>query len=235
MNWLEQRNIDFYWNSMESRLISEKLDLWIKISSKDQFDKISIVLKDNNLFDLSNTNFESISQNGEDFVIKKSNNWINIYWKNDNFISRVFRKYSNDFRLVWFISTWEQFQSLVWDEVYLQNDNNLADDLISRINQIRLETNLKLKKLKEQVFVDENYIVKKWDSLWKIVKEKYGLTDNRDIANAINSLVIYNKNIKKIKTDIAPPDGIRWDIIIEGKTIKIPHKLKVLGNDILRK
>ena len=138
MNWLEQRNIDFYWNSMESILISEKLDLWIKISSKDQFDKISIVLKDNNLFDLSNTNFESISQNGEDFVIKKSNNWINIYWKNDNFISRVFRKYSNDFRLVWFISTWEQFQSLVWDEVYLQNDNNLADDLISRINQIRL-------------------------------------------------------------------------------------------------
>ena len=48
-------------------------------------------------------------------------------------------------------------------------------------------------------------------------------------------MVIYNKNIKKIKTDIAPPDGIRWDIIIEGKTIKIPHKLKVLGNDILRK
>lgn len=235
MSWLEQRNIDFYWNSRESILLNDSLDRWIKITSKDQFDKISILLKENNLTDLSKNTFDSISTNWESFIIKKSNNWINIYWKNDNFISRNFRKYSNDFRLVGFISTWKQFQSLVWDDVYIQNENNLADDLISRINQIRLETSSKLKNLKEQVFIDEDYIVKKWDTLWKIVKEKYGLTDNRDIANAINSLVIYNKNMKKIKTDVAPPDGIRGDIIIEGKTIKIPHKLKVLGIDILRK
>ena len=232
MSELEQKNFDFNWKSRELRLLTDSLDKWIEITSKDQFDKISILLKENNLTDLSKNTFEYISTNWETFVIKKSNNWINIYWKNDNFISRNFRKYSNSFRLVWFISTWKQFQSLVWDEVYEQDENNLWEKLILQVDQIRKESQDRLQKLKEEVVEDESYVVKKRDTLWKIVKEKYWLTDNRDIANTVNSLVRYNSNIKKMKTDVAPPDGIRGDIIIEGKTIILPWELKVLWKTI---
>lgn len=233
MNWLEQRSIDFHWNSRESRLLNDSLDRWIEITSRDQFDKVSIIMKENNLFDLTTELYDSISKNWENFVIKKSNNRLDIYWKNDNFISRNFRRYSNPFRLIWFIESWKQFQKLLWDEVYIQDENNLAENLISQINQIRSETISRLKDLKEQVIVDEDYKIQKGDTLWKIVKERYWLDNNRDIANTINALVRYNKNIKK--TDVTPPDGIRWDIIIEGKTIKIPHKLKVMWKNYERK
>lgn len=217
MSELEQKNFDFNWKSRELRLLTDSLDKWIEITSKDQFDKISILLKENNLTDLSKNTFDSISPNWESFVIKKSNNWINIYWKNNNFITRNLRKYSNNFRLVWIITSWKQFQSLVWDEIYEQDENNLWERLISHVYQIRKESQDRLQKLKEEVIEDEIYKIQKGDTLWKIVKDKYWLTDNRDIANTINSLVRYNSNIKKMKTDVAPPDGIKWDLIIVWK------------------
>lgn len=232
MSELEQKNFDFNWKSRELRLLTDSLDKWIEITSKDQFDKISILLKENNLTDLSKNTFDSISPNWEFFVIKKSNNWINIYWKNNNFITRNLRKYSNNFRLVWIITSWKQFQSLVWDEVYEQDENNLWERLISHVDQIRKESQDRLQKLKEEVIEDEIYKIQKGDTLWKIVKDKYWLTDNRDIANTVNSLVRYNSNIKKMKTDVAPPDGIKWDLIIVWKTIILPWELKVLWKNI---
>lgn len=232
MSELEQKNFDFNWKSRELRLLTDSLDKWIEITSKDQFDKISILLKENNLTDLSKNTFDSISPNWESFVIKKSNNWINIYWKNNNFITRNLRKYSNNFRLVWIITSWKQFQSLVWDEVYEQDENNLWERLISHVDQIRKESQDRLQKLKEEVVEDEIYKIQKGDTLWKIVKDKYWLTDNRDIANTVNSLVRYNSNIKKMKTDVAPPDGIKWDLIIVWKTIILPWELKVLWKNI---
>ena len=232
MSELEQKNFDFNWKSRELRLLTDSLDKWIEINSKNQFDKISILLKENNLTDLSKNTFDSISPNWEFFVIKKSNNWINIYWKNNNFITRNLRKYSNNFRLVWIITSWKQFQSLVWDEVYEQDENNLWERLISHVDQIRKESQDRLQKLKEEVIEDEIYKIQKGDTLWKIVKDKYWLTDNRDIANTVNSLVRYNSNIKKMKTDVAPPDGIKWDLIIVWKTIILPWELKVLWKNI---
>ena len=232
MSELEQKNFDFNWKSRELRLLTDSLDKWIEINSKNQFDKISILLKENNLTDLSKNTFDSISPNWESFVIKKSNNWINIYWKNNNFITRNLRKYSNNFRLVWIITSWKQFQSLVWDEVYEQDENNLWERLISHVDQIRKESQDRLQKLKEEVVEDEIYKIQKGDTLWKIVKDKYWLTDNRDIANTVNSLVRYNSNIKKMKTDVAPPDGIKWDLIIVWKTIILPWELKVLWKNI---
>ena len=232
MSELEQKNFDFNWKSRELRLLTDSLDKWIEITSKDQFDKISVLLKENNLTDLSKNTFDSISLNWESFVIKKSNNWINIYWKNNNFITRNLRKYSNNFRLVWIITSWKQFQSLVWDEVYEQDENNLWERLISHVDQIRKESQDRLQKLKEEVVEDEIYKIQKGDTLWKIVKDKYWLTDNRDIANTVNSLVRYNSNIKKMKTDVAPPDGIKWDLIIVWKTIILPWELKVLWKNI---
>ena len=232
MSELEQKNFDFKWKSRELRLLTDSLDKWIEITSKDQFDKISVLLKENNLTDLSKNTFDSISLNWESFVIKKSNNWINIYWKNNNFITRNLRKYSNNFRLVWIITSWKQFQSLVWDEVYEQDENNLWERLISHVDQIRKESQDRLQKLKEEVVEDEIYKIQKGDTLWKIVKDKYWLTDNRDIANTVNSLVRYNSNIKKMKTDVAPPDGIKWDLIIVWKTIILPWELKVLWKNI---
>lgn len=232
MTWLEQKNFDFNWKSRELRLLTDSLDKWIEITSKDQFDKISILLKENNLTDLSKNTFDFISPNWESFVIKKSNNWINIYWKNNNFITRNLRKYSNNFRLVWIITSWKQFQSLVWDEVYEQDENNLWERLISHVDQIRKESQDRLQKLKEEVIEDEIYKIQKGDTLWKIVKDKYWLTDNRDIANTVNSLVRYNSNIKKMKTDVAPPDGIKWDLIIVWKNIILPWELKVLWKNI---
>ena len=232
MSELEQKNFDFNWKSRELRLLTDSLDKWIEINSKNQFDKISILLKENNLTDLSKNTFDSISPNWESFVIKKSNNWINIYWKNNNFITRNLRKYSNNFRLVWIITSWKQFQSLVWDEVYEQDENNLWERLISHVDQIRKESQDRLQKLKEEVVEDEIYKIQKGDTLWKIVKDKYWLTDNRDIANTVNSLVRYNSNIKKMKTDVAPPDGIKWDLIIVWKTIILPWELKVLWKTV---
>lgn len=232
MTWLEQKKFDFNWKSKELRLLKKSLDKWIEITSKDQFDKISLLLKENNLIDLSINTFDFLSPDWESFVVKKSNNWVNIYWKNNNFISRNLRTHSNNFRLVWIITSWKQFQSLVWDEVYEQDENNLWERLISHVDQIRKESQERLQKLKEEVVEDENYIVKKWDTLWKLVKEKYWLTDNRDIANTINSLVRHNANIKKIKTDIAPPNHIRWDLIIVWKTIILPWELKVLWKTV---
>lgn len=232
MTWLEQKNFDFNWKSRELRLLTDSLDKWIEITSKDQFDKISTLLKENNLTDLSKNTFDSISPNWEFFVIKKSNNGVNIYWKNNNFITRNLRKYSNNFRLVWIITSWKQFQSLVWDEVYEQDENNLWERLISHVDQIRKESQDRLQKLKEEVIEDEIYKIQKGDTLWKIVKDKYWLTDNRDIANTVNSLVRYNSNIKKMKTDVAPPDGIKWDLIIVWKNIILPWELKVLWKNI---
>lgn len=229
MSKLEQKNFDFNWKSRELRLLTDSLDKWIEITSKDQFDKISILLKENNLTDLLKNTFDSISQNWESFIIKKSNNWINIYWKNNNFITRNLRKYSNNFRLVWIITSWKQFQSLVWDEVYEQDENNLWEKLISQVDKIRKESQDRLQKLKEEVVEDEIYKIQKGDTLWKIIKEKYDITNNRDIANAVNVLVKFNKNVNSLKNDDNPEgwDGIKWDKIIIWKTIKLPPKLKI--------
>lgn len=237
MSELEQKKFDFNWKSRELRLLTDSLDKWIEITSKEQFDKIVLMLKENNLTDLLKNTFDSISPNGDSFVIKKSNNWINIYWKNNNFITRNLRKYSNNFRLVWIITSWKQFQILVWDEVYEQDENNLWEKLISKIEQIRSESKSRLQWLKEEIVNDEPYTIQKRDNLWKIVKEKYWLTNNRDIANAVNALVKYNKNVKSLKNDDNPDgwDGIKWDKIILWKTIKIPSTLKVLWQDVKRK
>lgn len=228
----QQNNFDFNWKSRELRLLTDSLDKWIEITYKDQFDKISILLKENNLTDLSKNTFDYISPNWESFVIKKSNNWINIYWKNNNFITRNLRKYSNNFRLVWIITSWKQFQSLVWDEVYEEDENNLWEKLISKIEQIRSESKIRLQSLKEEVVEDEIYKIQKWDTLWKIVKEKYGLDNNRDIANAINALVSFNNGVRWLRKDNNPEgwDGIKWDKLIAWKTIKIPAKLKIHGD-----
>lgn len=225
----QQNNFDFIWKSKELRLLTDSLDKWIEISSKEQFDKIVLMLKENNLTDLSKNTFDSIIWNWKTFVIKKSNNWLNIYWKNDNFISRNFRKYSNNFRLIWIISNGDTFKSLVWDDIYEEDENNLWEKLISKIEQIRSESKSRLQSLKEEIVEDEPYIIQKKDTLWKIVKEKYWLTKNRDIANAVNALVEYNKNVKSLKNDDNPDgwDGIKWDKIIIWKIIKLPPKLKI--------
>ncbi|MDD2907701.1 MAG: hypothetical protein PHH98_03610 [Candidatus Gracilibacteria bacterium] len=231
-----QNNFDFNGKSRELRLLTDSLNRGIEINSNEQFNKISILLKENKLFDLSNNDFDSISSNGNSFVIKKSNDGLNIYGRNDNFISRNFRSYSNNFRLVGVINDKTKFKSLVGDEVYNYDENNLGEKLISQVEKIRAESKIRLQKLKDDVVIDdENYTVEKGDNLWKIVKRKYGLTDNHEIANAINALVKHNSSHKKIKTDIAPPDGIKGDLIIKGKNIKLPNILKVLGKEIQKK
>ncbi|MDD3145155.1 MAG: hypothetical protein PHV23_03500 [Candidatus Gracilibacteria bacterium] len=228
----QQNNFDFIGKSKELRLLTDSLDKGIEISSKEQFDKIVLMLKENNLTDLSKNTFDSIIGNGKTFVIKKSNNGLNIYGKNDNFISRNFRKYSNNFRLIGIISNGDTFKSLVGDDIYEEDENNLGEKLISKIEQIRSESKSRLQSLKEEIVEDEPYIIQKKDTLWKIVKEKYGLTKNRDIANAVNALVEYNKNVKSLKNDDNPDggDGIKGDKIIIGKIIKLPPKLKIYGD-----
>jgi hypothetical protein len=74
---------------------------------------------------------------------------------------------------------------------------------------------------------DEVYTVKKWDKLWNIVKEKYSLTSNRDIANCVNKLVKYNvenNNAWKLQDDNTP-DGIFGDKIYVDQKILLAEKL----------
>lgn len=73
----------------------------------------------------------------------------------------------------------------------------------------------------------ESYTVESWDTLWKIVKEKYGLTSNRDIANCINKLVKYNvdNEDKRDIEDDNTPDGIFWDKIYVWQKILLANEL----------
>lgn len=226
------------------------LENWVDISSSNDFSKIQENIDKYELsYNLWSTNFDLISPNNKPFVLKKVNSWFNIYAKNDNFISRYFRRNSNVPRLAWIIDSNWKFENFEWNEIYKENEYSSWETFDRRINLIWNETKKELEDLMEQMkleqekreleekakLVDQDYTIEKWDSLWKIVKEKYSITDNREIANTINALVRYNSSLKKIKKDINPKDGIKWDIIIVWKTIKLPHTLIVLWKDVLRK
>lgn len=222
--------------TIEEKEKKESIDFlngWIKISTPEEYKKLVSLLSTYKLpYILGDNTFDSISPNGMPFFIKKVNNWFNIYWKNDNFIARTFRSHSNPFRLAWIINNTGTFISSPWDEVFDENEYNNWETHESRIQLIREETKNELKVLKKQTILqDISYTIQKWDNLWKIVKEKYGLDNNRDIANAINALVSYNNGVRWLKNDNNPEgwDGIKWDKLIAWKTIKIPAKLKIHG------
>mgnify|MGYP001766199763 CR=1 FL=1 len=236
--WESQKNNET--QIIENQKTSEKQEFisflknWVKISSENDFKKLQENVKKYNFWNnlLWDVLYNSIAKNKEEFFLKLEWNDFRVYSKVKNSVENIFRRYSNYPILIWIINDSWEYKEMYWDEIYIQNEYSQFWIFENRINQIRKESQERLKNLKNEVVDDEPYKIQKGDTLWKIVKEKYGLTDNRDIANTINSLVRYNSSIKKLKTDVAPPDGIRWDLIIVWKNIILPWELKVLWKSI---
>ncbi len=85
------------------------------------------------------------------------------------------------------------------------------------------------------------YEVQKWDTLWDIVKKKFWLKKDSEIANSIIKISKINYMNNTIKKDtlsvvdwktISQPDWIPWDLIIAGEKIilKLQEKQKPLDN-----
>lgn len=236
--WGFQRNNET--QIIENQKKSEKQEFinflknWVNISSENDFNKLQESVKKYNFWNnlLWNNLYNLIAKNKEEFFLKLEWNDFRVYSKNNNYIEKFFRKYSNYPTLIWFINDLWEFKEMYLDEIYIQNEYSKFWTFENRINQIHKESQDRLQKLKEEVIEDEIYKIQKDDTLWKIVKEKYGITDNRDIWNTINALVRFNKNKKFLKNDKIPSDGILWDLIIVWKTIVLPWELKVLWKNI---
>lgn len=100
---------------------------------------------------------------------------------------------------------------------------NIVD--IEESNQINQNINDSEREVENNT--DKSYTVKSWDTLWQIVKQQYGLSSNRDIANCVNKLVKYNiaqNNAWKLAEDNTP-DGIFWDKIYVGQKIMLADEL----------
>lgn len=144
------------------------------------------------------------------------------------------------------ISTWELnslFRKFEWDLDSLLSEIDKNKDYIYWISIASLHNLIKEYSSRESSNLykkhpvkvlenhdlsesDSQYIVKKWDTLWKIVKREYWLLNNRDIANAINYIVKYNSNKTLKSYDFPPPDWIKWDLIFVWNIIYLPKKIK---------
>lgn len=98
---------------------------------------------------------------------------------------------------------------------------------------------------KQEIPIVSKYIVQKWDTLWKIVKKQYGLTDTNDIANMVNALVKDNKDPGQYGVELHQKkpfdaDHLReWNILIlpANKAIKrkIPRQQWIQRVDTIEK
>lgn len=248
MSEKQTNNFDFLSSSKENRVLSDSLARWIEIYDSEQFDKIVKLLKDNKIIDLSKNSFSSLSPGRKWISIKRfDNNTVKVYWLYESNISIIKKVSPNLWYLVWWtIKSGETFQesslSVSYSNLsdrYLRDTNNLSEKVLEQLEQIKQDSIVKIESVKKDVeqLQYEPYTIQKWDNLWKIVKEKYGLDNNRDIANAINALVSYNNGVRWLKNDNNPEgwDGIKWDKLIAWKTIKIPAKLTVLWKEMPRK
>lgn len=233
--WPEVYNsLDTQKKQLLQETINNHLLKWVDINNEREYLRFINVLNKSLGIDLSKLTYQSINS-WSPFAIKKNTIL-------DNNLT-VFSLYSFlNISLNWpFNKLWSIDKNWIFIKDLSRNVNyntdrsldvdTILNDLENKINNLKPNQQV-TEQSNQEVVEDENYIVKKWDTLWKLVKEKYWLTDNRDIANTINSLVRHNANIKKIKTDIAPPNHIRWDLIIVWKTIILPWELKVLWKTV---
>lgn len=246
MSEQQANNFDFWVASRENRFLSDSLEKWIEISNSEQFNKIVKLLKDNKVIDLSANSFSSLSPDGQWISIRRlNNNTVNVYWLYESNISIIKKASQNLWYVVWWtIKNGEIFQesSLTvsysnLSDRYLRDTNNLSEKVLEQVEKIRQDSKKRIESIKKdyEESQDKDYIISRGDSLWKIVKEKYDLNDNTQIANAINALVQHNKDMKWIRKDQKPADGIFWDTIIVWKTLKLPASLKIHGGITLER
>ena len=77
------------------------------------------------------------------------------------------------------------------------------------------------------------HIVESWDSLWKIVKKHYNLTDWSEIAKVVNYVVHSQEewSMKRRLLKDTSNDGIKWDILWVGDKILLPPKSDILRSE----
>ena len=82
-----------------------------------------------------------------------------------------------------------------------------------------------LSNLVESQEESAEHIVQAGDTLWKIVKNHYGLSSDTEIANTINAVVMGQSEwtLKtRLQKDTHGNDGIMWDLIYPGDVIMLP-------------
>lgn len=86
--------------------------------------------------------------------------------------------------------------------------NNINDVIVENKSQ---NENFKENKESNETSKCTSYEVKKWDTLWKIIREQYGVSDFTDIANILYKITQFNQknNSWENKVDFSKPDDLK--------------------------
>ena len=187
-------------------LNNKKITMVEKIKSQECIVSSSCVMDK----DIMNKVFENI----------KSCRWKELYeemndvWGYDNL--------SDNKKLDYRIYVMWELPALAKLEIYISKNggyDNLSENDKKQINELRVNY------LSESYF--KTYLVKKWDTLWGIIKNKYKNSSDTEITWIINSLKKKNPNFKdtlsvdwkwKIQNI---PDWITWDNLKEWEIITL--------------
>ncbi len=170
------------------------------------------------------------------------------FWRKDTFVMRydenweIIKKEYERNTWMWNsrkttkVGNWEQRE---WEEENVSNnsswiDSSIFDDNIGRIND--LTENWSDSEEVETISSETIYTVKKWDTLFKIVRDHYWLTDNTQIAKMVNYVVDSQndgKMARRLGKDKDPKefrDWIKWDVLRIWDKIKLPVMPNSLGS-----
>ena len=213
-------------------ILRDSLKNGILISSEQEFQAWTNILNKNAIINLSQNDFSQINQ-WFGFVMQMNNHqeWVNIFpiesimWLNPK---GPFGKWGN------ISDNWIFTTSLNRDTTYTITENTISsiqeDAIVCETPKIEvphiihspLDPNYidPVNNQEEEKKNPENkeYTIKKWDWLWKIIREQYWETHPTDVANIENILLTNNPQIKN-KDKISPGEKIilLWEIKINSK------------------
>lgn len=194
------------------KTLEENLRKWIDVLHAGDFEKFRTLLQKNTLWlDLTNIQFEELN-NGVWVIIKKDGDTFKVYNQNNPKLYGNLNTQIGTFKN----GVFEKLNVIV--AFFSENHNRIQDnpvpqDIVSCEIEKPSETPLDstvtdVPWTKKAEVVSEThlpYLIKKWDSLWKIIKKNYKLTDTTEdayvVGNIINFLKKDPRNNRIIKDD----------------------------------
>ncbi len=207
----------------QKKLLEEKLLEWFVINNEEEFKSWINLLRINEIIDIK-ISFKEIN-NWYPISIKKIWATINILWASS--ITWLFPNWP--FWKLWiFDNNWKFHitpipeirktkKELIWSASIHQftQECKASEPILSTPEKEKQET--------IQKETHEEYKIKKWDYLWKIISEKYSLRPERD-KNAIWQIMEEIRKDPRNKAAIKDIDTIyKWKTLYLPKIIKIPQ------------
>lgn len=214
---LKAKEIQENVSTMKKESLISMMQHWINIRDEVSYLALKQLVLDR--ADIQLCNFTDIKETKFTLIMSNTPGRINVFPIHE--IKNSSKINFNAIQSIWFIENGEFHEHTRGQRIQIgaTSELNGTDFRWSPLSQ---------EKKAEKPPQDDSYVIKKWDSLWKVVKQKYQwLQTNRDIIAAINAIVQANSNIKRLQTDTTqPPDGILGDLIHENNTLTLPGILE---------